>query len=130
MKSTLIRITAVVLSIALMPYLTGCTLKRGTLVDMADVQRPASEDISGISTVDGDTIRFDKGSAKVSNDTIYASVEQEPYSIALDQVKELRVSRPWHSSLPLGVSITIAVVSIGLLALGVYALVQAYKNSP
>ena len=125
MKSPLIRITAVVLSIALMPYLTGCVksplVKRGSFVDMADVERPASEDISGISTVDGDTIRFDKGSAEVSNDTIYASVNKEPYTIAFDQVNQLLVSR---TNVGLTVlSITAGVVlGVGLFVLLIYAL--------
>ncbi len=56
--------------------------------------RPAKDDIKSVRTVEGERVNFDsEPQPAVEGDTIYASVADQPYQIALDQIESARVRR-------------------------------------
>lgn len=85
------RAVSVILILVLLPQFAGCTSVKA--VDLTDVERPASEKVYGVITVDGEWVHFDRPSTEVRNDTIYATVDESPYAIALDEVQQLRLRR-------------------------------------
>jgi hypothetical protein len=85
------RATSIVLMLVLLPQFTGCVSVQA--VNLTDVLYPGSQEIYGVVTVDGQQVDFDEPSTDVRNDSIYATVGQNPYAIALDEVQQLRVER-------------------------------------
>ena len=105
------RVSSIILMLTLIPQLSGCTVVKA--VDLTTVERPAAERIHGVVTVDGEHVDFDRP-AQIRNDTIYAAVNQARYSVAFDQVEELRVQRTDLAVTAAVVAITVAVVAMAL----------------
>ena len=85
------RTVSIVLIVSLLAYFTGCTSVKS--VDLTDVRRPESEWIFGVITVTGEQVDFDEPSNDIRGDTIYATVDENPYAIGMDQVQQLRLQR-------------------------------------
>ncbi len=84
------RAISIVLMLVLLPQFTGCVSVRA--FNLTDVEL-GSEQVYGVITVDGHRVDFDQPSTDVRNDTIYATVGQNPFAIALDEVQQLRLKR-------------------------------------
>lgn len=85
------RVVSTVLAVSLVPYVTGCSSVKA--VDLTDVEHPRREWIFGVVTVTGEQVDFDEPSNDIRNDTIYATVDQGPYAVSMDQVQQLRLYR-------------------------------------
>jgi hypothetical protein len=57
------------------------------------VKEPGKEKIVGGATTDGKGVRFDSSGARLSGNTLQASVNGAPYQIALDRVQRFWVER-------------------------------------
>jgi hypothetical protein len=91
-RRPVLRFTAALLVLALPCTMYGCTSPK--TVDLASTTSPASEEIIGVITAAGDTVDFDWDTyGDIRNDTLYATVNLQPYSVALDDVRQLRVYR-------------------------------------
>ena len=91
------RFMAIVVIFTLLTQLTGCAVKKTRRLDPTEVKEPRIEKIVGITTVEGEDIRFDPPGASVKNDTIYASVDGAPYEISLARVQRFWVERKERS---------------------------------
>jgi len=69
---------------------TGCTTIR--LVHPSEVKSRQPEPIEGVTTADGQAVRFD-APGRITTDSVYATVESFPFAIALDSVQALWVRR-------------------------------------
>jgi len=94
------RPVAAILLATLIPQLCGCAVHTTQRVRPGEVRfahlggamaRPWF--ISGVRTRDGTEVPFDTLSARVANDSIYASVQGRPYVISLRQVVRIVVVR-------------------------------------
>ena len=101
---------------------TGCTSNRA--VPTADLKPPGTryykdgEEVRGVITESGDEVQFDEPVRPVA-DTLYASVEGQPYNIALldaDQVIVKRTDAGETIGLTIGVLVGIA-AALGAAAL-------------
>lgn len=85
------RAVSTVLAVSLVPYVTGCSSVKA--VNLTDIERPVSEWVFGVVTVTGEQVDFDEPSNDIRNDSIYATVDESPYAIGMDQVQQLRLYR-------------------------------------
>jgi len=94
------RPVAAILLVTFIPQLTGCAVRTTQRVPLGEVRladpaaamaRPSF--ISGITTRDGAQVTFDTLSARVANDSVYATVQGRPYAISLRQVVRILVVR-------------------------------------
>ncbi len=86
-------------------------------VDLTDVEHPRLEWIFGVVTVTGEQVDFDEPSNDIRNDTIYATVDEGPYAVSMDQVQQLRLYRTDTSGTVLtvvGVLVVAAAVVVGV----------------
>lgn len=122
------RAVSVVLLLALLPQVTGCTVRRTDRVQVDELEPPVTEEIAGVTTKAAREVEFDRAErsrprARISNDTIYATVDGQPFSIAMDEISHVWLRRrdPGGSivaSFFLAVGI---VAGVGLIAAAIYA---------
>jgi hypothetical protein len=106
--------------------LTDCKVTKTVRLDPAAVKEPGKERIVGITTADGQDVRFDSSGATVRGDSLLASVNGAPYRISIDRVQRLWVERKETSKArTIGL---IAGVTAGALIAGV-AIALATKQS-
>ncbi len=127
------RAISVVLLLALLPQLTGCSVRRTDRVPVEEVEPPVTEEIAGVTTNAAREVEFDRAErsrprARISNDTIYASVDGQPFSIAMDEVSHVWLRRrdtagSIVASFFVGVGIVVAAVLVAV------AIVAATKDS-
>src|SRR5215510_8547326 len=73
--------------------LTDCKVTKTVRLDPSMVKQPEKEKIVGVTTADGQDIRFDPNGARLDGNTLQASVNGAPYQIALDHVQRFWVER-------------------------------------
>jgi len=106
--------------------LSDCKVTKTVRVDPSAVKEPGKEKIVGVTTADGQDVRFDPSGATVRGDTLMASVNGAPYQITLDRVQRFWVERKETSkarTIGLVAGITAGVIVTGL------ALAVAFKQS-
>ena len=118
------RTLSLVLILVLVPHVTGCMSVKA--VDLADVERPVTEEVYGVMTVAGEEVVFDEPSTDVRNDTIYATVDQRPYTIALDQVERVSLRRHDDTQSVLALVGGIAVAMVVLMGVAVSQATPSY----
>jgi len=105
---------------------TDCKVTKTVRLDPSMVKQPEKEKIVGVTTADGQDIRFDPNGARLDGNTLQASVNGAPYQIALDHVQRFWVERKETSKArTIGL---IAAVTAGVLVAGV-AIALATKQS-
>ena len=96
----LTRPVAAILLVTCIPQLNGCAVRTTQRVPLGEVRladpaaamaRPSF--VSGITTRDGAQVAFDTLSARVTNDSVYATVQGRLYVISLRQVVRILVVR-------------------------------------
>lgn len=120
------RFVIIVVIFTLLTQLTGCAVTKTRRLDPTEVKEPGKEKIVGITTVEGEDIRFDPPGASVKNDTIYASVDGAPYEISLARVQRFWVERKERSRART-IGLVAAVAAIGVIL--VAAVIVATKES-
>lgn len=120
------RFVVIVVILTLLTQLTGCAVTKTRRLDPTEVKEPGKEKIVGITTVEGEDIRFDPPGASVKNDTIYASVDGAPYEISLARVQRFWVERKERSRART-IGLVAAVAAIGVIL--VAAVIVATKES-
>ena len=104
----------------------GCYNRKVQRVPPADVPRPETEKIVGVTTIKGEDVSFDRSGATITNGTLHASVHKAPYELPLDQVQRLWVER---KELSKGRTIgLVAAVVVGTLGI-IVGIVAATKQS-
>ena len=73
--------------------LTDCKVTKTVRVDPSAVKEPGKEKIVGVTTADGQDVRFDPIGATLRDNTIQASVNGAPYQITLDRVQRFWIER-------------------------------------
>ena len=114
------RAISIVLILVLLPQLTGCMSVRA--VDLTDVERPVAEEVYGVISEGGQPVDFDRASTDIRNDTIYATVGDSPYAVALADVQQLRLRRtdPGKTAIVLVLAV-VSVVAITAVTEGAFA---------
>jgi hypothetical protein len=106
--------------------LADCKVTKTVRLDPSEVREPGKEKIVGVTTADGQDVRFDSGAVTLRGDTLRASVNGAPYQISID-----RVQRYWVERKELSKARTIGLiagVTAGVLVAGV-AIALATKQS-
>ncbi len=105
---------------------SGCMVNKVQKLTVNQVKQPNQEHLVGVTTKTGSEIGFDPPGGMINRDNIVAKVRNVPYSIALQDVQRLWVERRGVSAArTIGLTLAIAVASIGILA----AVVAATKQS-
>ena len=73
--------------------LTDCKVTKTVRVDPSTVKEPGKEKIVGVTTIDGQDVRFDPIGATLRGNVIQASVNGAPYQITLDRVQRFWIER-------------------------------------
>src|SRR5215510_11337939 len=73
--------------------ITDCKVTKTVRLDPSEVKEPGKERIVGVTNTDGQDVRFDSIGARLSGNTLQASVNGAPYQIALDHVQRFWVER-------------------------------------
>ncbi len=120
------RLLIVSLTFTLLIPLTDCKVTKTVRVNPADLKQPEKEKIVGITTVDGQDIRFDPAGVTIRDNTIQTSVNGAPYQITLDRVQRFWVERK-ETSKARTIGLIAAVTAGTLLLIG--AIVLATKQS-
>src|SRR5262245_12814411 len=86
LRANTCRLLIVVLVFTLLIPLTDCKVTKTVRLDPSLVKQPEKEKIVGITTTDGQDIRFDPILPTVSGNTLHTSVNGAPFQITLDRV--------------------------------------------
>jgi hypothetical protein len=106
----------------------GCYNRKVQRVPPADVPRPETEKIVGITTIKGEDVSFDRSGVSIENGTLHASLPKTKtrYELPLDQVQRFWVER---KELSKGRTIgLVAAVVVGTLGI-IVGVVAATKQS-
>lgn len=122
LRATTCRFLIVALVFTLLIPLTDCKVKKTVRLDPSEVKEPGKEKIVGITTADGQDVRFDSNGATLSGNTLQASVKGAPYQITLDRVQRFWVERK-------GVSTARTIGLIAGVFVGTVAIALAAKQS-
>jgi len=126
LRANACRLLIVSLVFTLLIPLTDCKVTKTVRLDPSLVKEPEKEKIVGVTTTDGQDIRFDKTGATLSGNTLQSSVNGAPYQITLDRVQRYWVERKETSKArTIGL---IAAVTAGIFVAGV-AIALATKQS-
>jgi hypothetical protein len=126
LRATTCRFLVATLIFTLLIPLTDCKVTKTVKLDPAVVKEPGKEKIVGITTTDGQDVRFDPSGATVRGDTLKATVHGAPYQINLDRVQRFWVERKETSKArTIGL---IAGVTVGAIITGI-AIYAATKQS-
>jgi hypothetical protein len=126
LRATTCRFLIVTLIFTLLIPLADCKVKKTVRLDPSVAPEPGKEKIVGVTTSDGQDVRFDSGGATVRGDTLQASVNGAPYQITLDRVQRYWIERTETSKArTIGL---IAGVTVGVFVAGV-AIALATKQS-
>ena len=102
---------------ATLSLVMGCTstLRRVPTDELVRAERGSeAEAVMGVVTLNGDRVPFDDWVVPVA-DTLHASVDGEPYTIALDQVDEVVVRRK-DTATPTALAVVTLVVALVIVA--------------
>jgi hypothetical protein len=91
-KSIWHQTTAVVLTITMSLWATGCTTTKRRPASPLEIKGPVKERVIGITTVEGQEVAFDEGTAKIEGDIVRAKVKKESFEIALSKVERFWVA--------------------------------------
>jgi hypothetical protein len=126
LRANTCRLLIVALVFTLLIPLTDCKVTKTVRLDPSLVKQPEKEKIVGVTTADGQDIRFDPIGATLSGNTLQTSVNGAPYQITLDRVQRLWVERKETSKArTIGL---IAAVTAGVIIGGI-AIALATKQS-
>ena len=119
----------VALVLAVLLSLSGCTVHKVQKVPVANVPQPQpqNEKITGITTIKGEEISFDKsGPGTIKDGKLSATVNKTSYEIPMDQVQRLWVDKESISTgRTIGLVAEIAVGTVVIIA----AVIAATKQS-
>jgi len=125
------RVVSLVLLLVLLPHFTGCAVHATQRVPPTEVEYPIHEEISGITTLDGQEIEFDppyRGMlrATINNDTIFSAVDGRPFRMALNEVSHVWLRRAdTAGSIIASFFVTVGVIAlIGLVLAVIVALTK------
>src|SRR5215510_2291214 len=93
LRATTCRFLIAALVFTLLLPITDCKVTKTVKLDPAVVKEPGKEKIVGVTTADGQDVRFDSSGARLSGNSLQASVNGAPYQIALDHVQRFWVER-------------------------------------
>src|SRR5262245_38539526 len=93
LRATIRRFLIGALVFSLLIPLADCKVKKTVRLDPSVVKEPEREKIVGVTTTDGQDVRFDSSGARVNGNALQASVNGAPYQITLDRVQRLWVER-------------------------------------
>src|SRR5262245_63287797 len=93
LRATTCRFLIGALVFTLLIPITDCKVTKTVRLDPSVVKEPGKEKIVGITTTDGQDVRFDSSGATVRGDTLLASVNGAPYQITIDRVQRLGIER-------------------------------------
>ncbi len=108
-----------IVSAALVPVMflqfSGCT--RSVWVMPEDVG-PEESGLKAVVTTESDTVAFDVGRGFARNDTIRGFVDRQPYQVAFDAVRAVRVNRTDELGSAALIFLSLAIVG-GVIAISV-----------
>jgi hypothetical protein len=87
------RALAVLLILAVPIVQVGCYVRKVQQVPPEGISQPEKEKIVGITTVNGESVSFDKPGGSIKDKTLHALVKKTPYEIPLDQVQRFWIER-------------------------------------
>src|SRR5262245_21440430 len=93
MRATTCRFLIAALVFTLLIPFTDCKVTKTVRLDPSVVKEPGKERIVGVTTADGQDVRFDSSGATVRGNVIQASVNGAPYQITIDRVQRLWIER-------------------------------------
>src|SRR5215475_5841264 len=93
LRATTCRFLIAALVLTLLIPITDCKVTKTVRLDPSVVKEPGKEKIVGVTTADGQDVRFDSSGARLSGNSLQASVNGAPYQIALDHVQRFWVER-------------------------------------
>lgn len=127
------RAVSVVLLLALLPHLTSCSVRKTARVPVDEVEPPVTEEIAGVTTRTAREVEFDRARrsrprATIRNDTIYSTVDGQPFAIAMDDVSHVWLRRTdTVGSIAASFFLTAGILAV--IALAAVAIVVATKDS-
>src|SRR5499426_4333178 len=128
LRATTCRFLIAALVFTLLIPITDCKVTKTVKLDPAVVKEPGKEKIVGVTTADGQDVRFDSSGATVRGDTLLASVNGAPYQITLDRVQRFWVERKETSKArTIGL---VAAVSVGAFATLVVIALATKQSCP
>lgn len=125
-NSTVKKLPVVLLCIALAIGAPVCKVSKTRVLDRSAIGDPRLEKIVGITTQDGREVKFDPPGASVTDQTLRAAVQRQPYEISLNEVQRYWVVRK-ETSTARTLGLTAAVVGGTVVLLAAIAI--ATKNS-
>ncbi|HUI55368.1 MAG TPA: hypothetical protein VLY04_10375 [Bryobacteraceae bacterium] len=103
---------------ALLFATTNCHTKKIAKIDVAQAPSVAHDRLVGVTTKDGQDVRFDEPGGVIAGDQVTANVNRTAYSIPLSQVQRLWVERRGISTVrTIGLAVGIAMAAVGTLAI-------------
>src|SRR5437899_1641371 len=93
LRATTCRFLIGALIFTLLMPLADCKVTKTVRLDPSVVKEPGKEKIVGVTTADGQDVRFDSDGARLSGNTLQASVNGAPYQITVDRVQRYWVER-------------------------------------
>lgn len=109
------------LSVGCVLFGAGCTVWGPRQRELSNVPHPERERIVALTTVNGDTVSFDRSGAVLVRDTIFGMSGGQLRTIPLTQVRNVSIVQKFFSP-------TRTAVAVGIQLVLVFALVEALQH--
>jgi len=122
------RTISIVMAMALLIQMSGCTVKKVQPVNAPNAINPATEKIVGITTKTGEVVNFQPPGAVIQNSMLKAKVNSRDYEIAIEQVERFWVERRETSTLrTVGL---VAAIAVGTIVVAAVIIVATKESCP